>query len=199
MQIIGGLFARKTLKSPKGVQTRPTASRLRESLFNICQHVVVDASFLDLYSGSGAVGFEALSRGSSKATFVESHKEAISTIKENAKLLGVESKYSLFPIDVFSALKKLEGQKKQFSIIYADPPYGKTDKEGGLESKALVEWIDAHAILEEGGWLFIEEAAGCILPIDGLKTLVFVKSRKIGAASLHHYIKRKPQSLACSL
>lgn len=194
MFIIAGLYHRQPLRSPEGKQTRPTSARLRESLFNICQDIVEGSDFLDLFAGSGAIGFEALSRGAKTATFVDSHRESIKCIQENAARLKVEPHCQILSGDVFKIIQELENRKKTFDIIFADPPYYK-----GLAqmtshhfySKQLIEWIDSHSLLRPGGVLFVEEDYQQQPHLDSLKKLHLKKSRKMGMAALQHYEKRE--------
>jgi 16S rRNA (guanine966-N2)-methyltransferase len=159
MRIVGGHFGGRTLKAPKSLKSqaiRPTADRLRETLFNILAHAygdpVVDARVLDLFAGTGALGLEALSRGAAFVLFVEQDAAARALIRENVAALGVGGVTRLFRRDAtkLGAAHPVE----PFSLVFLDPPYGK-----GLAEKALVS---AHA----GGWLapealvVVEEAAG---------------------------------------
>lgn len=122
MRIIAGEFRSRVLVAPKGNATRPTTDRARESLFNVLNNLV---SFdrirvLDLYAGSGAFSFEALSRGAKHATLVERDRHAIIAIDANAKSLGVKDYVSVFHSDAIAFLRK---QTKQFDLLFADAPY----------------------------------------------------------------------------
>lgn len=190
MQIIGGKFGRRLLAVPKGTQTRPSASRLRESFFNICQNSIEGSSFLDLFAGSGAIGLEAISRGAKEVTFVEMHRTSASVIQKNITSFEVEPICRLLSIDVFHALKILEGEKKSFSLIYADPPYKTIPK--GFEvyySHLILHHIDTCSLLAQGGSFFLEEAFSFAPKIQELKTLSLKSSRRIGEACLQEYIK----------
>ncbi len=132
MQIIGGKHRKRHLKSPKHTVTRPSSSSVREALFNICQWEIENARFLDLFAGSGAIGLEALSRGASEVIFIENSRLTLPTLRENIALLKEESHSRVFPVDVFKGLEKLRDQQAHFTIIFADPPYGK-----GLATKFL--------------------------------------------------------------
>lgn len=123
LRIIAGLFKGRFLKTPKVDSTRPTQGMLREAVFNICQNEIEGSRFLDLFAGSGAMAFEALSRGASQAALVEQNRAAISCIKENAAALGVESKIALIPTDAHRALQILLKAGRKFDLIYVDPPY----------------------------------------------------------------------------
>lgn len=122
MRIIAGTKRSLPLKAPKGMNTRPTQDRTKETLFNVLQNDVYGAHFLDLFSGSGAIALEALSRGASYAVMVENAKEAISCIRENISFTGFGDCARLMECDVLTALKRLDGQPP-FDIVFMDPPY----------------------------------------------------------------------------
>lgn len=182
MQIIGGRYKGRKLQAPKGVLTRPTSARLRETLFNIVQNYIEDSSFLDLYAGSGAMGLEALSRGAKQATFVDQSKDAITCIKNNSKILGVERYVTVIPGDVFRSLNRLSPQS--FDIIYADAPY--IEKE--VPSQALVHFFDQTKILKENGMLFIEDTLNSH-DVRELNSLKLISVRHAGPSYLHQYQK----------
>jgi 16S rRNA (guanine966-N2)-methyltransferase len=190
MFIIAGLYRHQSLISPKGTQTRPTASRAREALFNICQPSIADAHFLDLFAGSGAIGLEALSRGAASATFIESSVESVQCIQKNISQLQVKPLCHVFKGDVFSCLDRLEKQKKFFDIIFADPPYQTLlIPNEPYYSEAVVRWIDTHSLLAPGGLLFIEEHYNHQLILKDLKTLQLKNTRRLGEAALQQYLK----------
>lgn len=144
LRILGGQYKGRILHSPKTKATRPTQGILRQAVFNICQHSIADARFLDLFAGSGAMGLEALSRGAAKAVFVEQDRSASRSIRDNIALLKVESQAALLSQEIASALKFLEKKGELFDIVYIDPPYGKNvlsvlaEVEGLLAKNALV-------------------------------------------------------------
>lgn len=192
MYIIAGLYRRQRLATPKGEQTRPTASRLRESLFNICQGFIEGARFLDLFAGSGAMGLEALSRGATSATFIESHKEAIRCLEHNVSQLHVQSQCRILQGSVFSRLPWLEKQHQQFDIIFADPPYQTADtqeeeREQLWYSEKLIRLIDKSQLLAPDGTLFIEEDIRYQPDLKDLKKLELVDSRRMGHTALQRY------------
>lgn len=190
MFIIAGLYRRQRLIAPKGPQTRPTASRLRESLFNICQHKIEGARFLDIFAGSGAMGFEALSRGALAAVFIDSHRESLHCIESNASHLNVQSQTQILRGEAFAMLNLLEKRGQKFDIIYADPPYNTlVPGKEMLYSAHIIQWIDAHAVLSPGGLLFVEEDSRSEPQLDNLATLTFKDSRRFGQAVLQQYQK----------
>jgi len=155
MRIVGGRLRGRTLTAPKSQAIRPTADRLRESLFNILVHgygdPVSDARVLDLFAGTGALGFEALSRGAAFTLFVDDGAEARALMRANVEALGLGGVSRIFRRDAtkLGPVHPLE----PFSLVFADPPYGH-----GLAENAL-------ASAREGGWLtldaliVVEEAA----------------------------------------
>ncbi|CAF24583.1 unnamed protein product [Candidatus Protochlamydia amoebophila UWE25] len=188
MYIITGLYRHKRLVTPKDDLTRPTASRLREALFNICQNFIEEAAFLDLFAGSGAIGFEALSRGAKSATFIDSSKEALKCQQKNASLLGVEQQCQLLYGEVFTLLEYLKKQQKRFNIIFADPPYAKQVYANEPSySEKIIRCIDTSDLLAEKGTLFIEEDSRFSPQLNDLKKLQLINSRKIGHSSLQRY------------
>lgn len=123
MRIISGKARGTKLYTLEGENTRPTLDRVKESLFNIIQNKIEAANFLDLFSGSGAIGLEALSRGAKKAIFCDSSKSAIEIINKNIKKTHLEEKSKVYNLDYKNALREI---KEKQDIIYIDPPY-KTD------------------------------------------------------------------------
>lgn len=119
-KITGGNLGSRKLKSPKGLNVRPTPGRVKESLFAILAPRIEGARFLDLYAGTGAIGFEAASRGAAKVVSVEGHRDTAEAIKEAAEQFGVSEAVEVIPAQVDRALYRLEGP---FDIVYADPPY----------------------------------------------------------------------------
>lgn len=191
MFIIAGQFRGQRLVSPKGEQTRPTSSRLREALFNICQHTIEGAHFLDLFAGSGAMGLEALSRGARSAAFIDSHRDAIQCIEKNIQQLKVQNQCQILRGEVFAMLKILDNQGKKFDIIYADPPYRTLAPHSShFYSGEIIHWIDTHQVLADGGILFIEEDFRSQPKIEELHTLKLKNCRQMGQAALQQYAKK---------
>jgi 16S rRNA (guanine966-N2)-methyltransferase len=123
MRVIAGTFRSRTLHAPRGLDTRPTSDRLRETLFNVLAPRIENAVFLDLYAGSGAVGIEALSRGAREAIFVEQAEPALKAIRGNLAALGIRGGYALEARSVATALKRLAEQLRAVNIVFLDPPY----------------------------------------------------------------------------
>ena len=123
MRVIAGKARRIPLKTMDGLNTRPTTDRIKETLFNIIQDDIYGCRFLDLFSGSGGIGIEALSRGAKEAFFVERHKTAAACIRENLEKTHLEKQAVLLCADVFEALRRLSAKEAAMDIIFMDPPY----------------------------------------------------------------------------
>lgn len=123
MRVIAGKARRIQLKTVPGMETRPTTDRIKETLFNVLQTELYSARFLDLFSGSGAIGIEALSRGCEMAVFVENNRNAVECIRENLKATKLSEAAVVMQKDVLMALQQLEQEGKCFDLIFMDPPY----------------------------------------------------------------------------
>ena len=123
MRVIGGTYRSRRLIAPRGLATRPTSDRLRETLFNVLAARIEGAVFADLYAGSGAVGIEALSRGASLVYFVDSAAPAITAIRSNLAALEIHSGFQIVSSGVSAALRRLSETSSRCAIIFLDPPY----------------------------------------------------------------------------
>ena len=159
MRVVGGRLRGRNLAAPASREIRPTADRLRESLFNILVHAyenpVEDARVLDLFAGTGALGIEAISRGAGFALFVDNGAEARALLRNTVEALGLGGVTKVFRRDATNLGPA--HPVEPFSLVFLDPPYGK-----GLAEKAL-------ASLRDGGWLtkeallVVEEAKAATL------------------------------------
>ena len=149
MRVIAGKARRLPLKTLPGADTRPTTDRIKETLFNILQPELLDCRFLDLFSGSGAIGIEALSRGAQKAVFVEKNPKACACIRENLAFTKLAPDGQVMNMDVLQALRSLEGDGP-FDCIFMDPPYGME-----LERSAL-EYLSGSALADENTLIIVE-------------------------------------------
>lgn len=146
MRVIAGSAKSIRLKTPVGLSTRPTTDRIKETLFNMISPYLCDCCFLDLFSGSGAIGIEALSRGARSAVFVEQNANAISCIYENLKNTRLEAWAKVIKGDVFYALRMLEG-KYVFDCIFMDPPYNMEYEKKVLRALADSSCIHSDTII----------------------------------------------------
>ena len=149
MRVIAGSARRLNLISPKGMSTRPTSDKVKETLFNIIAPELYDAEFLDLFAGSGAIGIEALSRGAKHCTFVEKDKSATECIRKNLETTRFSEKATVLPYDVFTCIYNLHC-KGGYDIIFMDPPY---DKE--LE-KAVLKSLSGLDIVTDDTMMIVE-------------------------------------------
>ncbi len=133
MRVIAGSRRHLILKTVPGMAVRPTQDRTKETLFNIINPYLADCRFLDLFSGSGAIGIEALSRGARDVVMVEQSADSLACIKENLKTTKLVEEARILSMDVFRAIPLLEAEGKAFDIIFMDPPYDKELEKGVLE------------------------------------------------------------------
>lgn len=147
MRVIAGTAKRLQLKTVKGDNTRPTTDRIKETLFNMLQNDIEGCRFLDLFSGSGAIGIEALSRGAKEAVFVENNKEAINCIKENLIFTKLVNSGIVMSYDVMTAISMLEGRNAKFDIVFMDPPYNKEIEKEVLDRLKQSEIVDSDTMI----------------------------------------------------
>ncbi|MGE5564395.1 MAG: 16S rRNA (guanine(966)-N(2))-methyltransferase RsmD [Bacillota bacterium] len=173
MRIIAGEWRGRSIEAPPGLSTRPTADRVRETLFSMLTSRLgnfEDLRVADLFAGSGALGFEALSRGAAHATFVDCDGQAIAAIRGNAAKLGATERTQLIAGSAL-ALPRCE----PFDLIFADPPYASGSGSAVVHSVVNSGW------LARGGWLSVETSRGDI--VDPAQLAVDA-SRDVGRARL---------------
>ena len=145
MRIIAGTARSLPLKAVEGMETRPTTDRIKETLFNMIQMTVPGSIFIDLFSGSGGIGIEALSRGAKHAYFVENAKEAISCIQENLVFTKFTDRATLLKQDVLSALSMIS--EKEADIVFMDPPYELSIEESVFHALAEQKYITENTVI----------------------------------------------------
>ncbi|MEG0641958.1 MAG: 16S rRNA (guanine(966)-N(2))-methyltransferase RsmD [Clostridium sp.] len=150
MRIVSGSAKGRKLKTPEGLDTRPTTDRVKQSIFNIILRYVFDAKVLDLFGGTGNLGIEAISRGAQSCTFSEENKKTYEILCTNIKDLDFREKSFTYNRDSFKVLSQLATQEKKFDIVFLDPPYGK----GYIERS--IEAIDRLNLLEEDALIVSE-------------------------------------------
>lgn len=177
MRIISGKARGTKLYTLDGVNTRPTLDRVKESLFNIIQNDLLDADILDLFSGSGALALESLSRGAKQAVLCDNNIEAIKIIKKNIEKCHLEKDTNVVYADYKSCLKKIN---KKFDIIFIDPPY-KLD----IAVKAI-NLIEEYNLLKEDGIIILEtdEEERELTEIDNNKNINIKDLRRYGRVKL---------------
>ena len=182
MRIVSGSFRGKTLAAPKGEATRPTSDRAREAIFNILEHApwanrVRDARVIDLFAGSGALGFEALSRGAAFCLFVETDEAARGAIRENVEAMGLFGATRVHRRDATDLGVRPGADGPAFDLAFLDPPYGKGLGEASLARLAEGGWLapDATVVFERG-------AGEAAFEVPGFTAL---DARDYGAARVH--------------
>ena len=167
MRIVGGRLRGRALAGPKSPAIRPTADRLRESLFNILAHAygdpVTGARVLDLFAGTGALGLEALSRGARFAQFVDNGAEARALLRQNVEALGLAAATRIFRRDAASL--GAAHPVAPFSLVFLDPPYHQGLAEQALTSALAGGWLTDAALI------VVEESAGAFKPPDGFEEI----------------------------
>ncbi|MBE7183520.1 MAG: 16S rRNA (guanine(966)-N(2))-methyltransferase RsmD [Methylobacterium mesophilicum] len=148
MRIVGGSFRGRPLATPRDERTRPTSDRTREAVFNVLAHrfegAVENARVLDLFAGTGALGLEALSRGAASCTFVEEGAEARGLIRTNVEAFGLGGRTKIFRRDATRLGEA--GTIPPFTLLFADPPYGKRMAEPALETALSGKWLAPAAL-----------------------------------------------------
>jgi 16S rRNA (guanine966-N2)-methyltransferase len=145
MRLTGGLDRGRRLIAPRGRQTRPTAAKVREAIFNILGPPP-EGNVLDLYAGTGALGIEALSRGATGAVFVERDHAPLVALRRNLRELGLDGHATVMGADVRTALRRLAGMPSKFSWVFMDPPYVK-ETEGVLAELAGSDLLTPCAVV----------------------------------------------------
>ncbi len=182
MRVIGGSLGGRALTTPRGAATRPTSDRVREALFSILGDVE-GTTVLDLYAGTGALGIEALSRGASRATFVENAKAALMALRDNLVKLGLVERATVLAMRVEQVARKLAGEATRFDLVFVDPPYEAV--RDGRAARALAQIVaagllapDARIVVEHGGADSPPEVSG----------LARDETRRYGDAAISFYV-----------
>lgn len=176
MRVIAGKARGTKLISPEGLETRPTTDRIKESLFNIIAPDLYDCLFLDLFSGSGGIGIEALSRGAKEAVFVDMSKDAFKCIKTNVEKTRFTQEAVIFNSSMELALNQLGKENKKFHIIFMDPPYNKD------VINDTIELIVKYGLLVPKGYIIIESDS--LYTITHSKELILYKEKKYGGTTM---------------
>ncbi|MGA7157294.1 MAG: 16S rRNA (guanine(966)-N(2))-methyltransferase RsmD [Acidobacteriaceae bacterium] len=160
MRVIAGEYRSRLLEAPRGMTTRPTSDRMRETLFNVLEAGVLGPSvegsrFMDLYAGSGAVGIEAISRGAEFVWFAESARPAVAAIRANLAALKIAGGYALEDRSVENLLQTLAAKERKAEIVFLDPPYGAAE-----EYESTLKFLARHhaALLADGAVVVAEHA-----------------------------------------
>lgn len=183
MRVIAGTARRLLLKTPEGLDTRPTTDRIKETLFNMLMPYLSGAVFVDLFSGSGGIGIEALSRGASKAYFVENNQKAVLCINDNIEHTHFKDKSVVLKQDVFAALRG--GIRDTANVIFLDPPYHQEYE------KRVLELLRDAAYVTEDTLIVVE--ASLDTDFDYVTDLGFdIEKEKLYKTNKHLFIKKSP-------
>lgn len=177
MRIIAGSARGRTFDAPQGRDTRPTLDRVRENVFNILQMKVRGGRVLDLFSGSGAMAFEAISRGAERAVLVDCDRSANAVQRQNAEKLHMKELCTILHCDWQMAVRQLISQGETFDVVFLDPPYAMHDMTPVME--ALRPLLAEHAII-----LLEHEAKTFPATPDGFD---LYDSRKYGIAGVSFF------------
>lgn len=182
MRIISGDARGRVIEAPEGMDTRPVTDKIRQALFNIWQFDIRDTSFLDLFSGSGSMGLEALSRKADRVVMVEKSRKASDVIRRNIKACHFDKRNAvLLEEDVFAAIESLKKKGEHFHRIYLDPPYT-------VDSifHPVMEALGDGKLLEEGGEIIIRTRASKKMN-DSYGKLEKVREKTWGISTAHFY------------
>lgn len=150
MRVISGIAKGRRLFPPRDRQVRPTSDRIKEALFSIIfsqRGDLDEASVLDLFSGTGNLGIEALSRGAARAAFVDNRRESLDLIRKNLHCTGLEESAEVAALDAFAAIEEFAAHGRRFDLIMADPPYGRGLAEKLLLHPSLASLLSDNALL----------------------------------------------------
>lgn len=177
MRIIAGTARGRRFDAPKGMDTRPTLDRVKESLFGMLQFDIPGSSVLDLFSGSGNLGLEAASRGAASVVCNDRNRDCAAQIEQNAKQLGLNALVRVLNMDYAVCIGRLKGEGATFDFVFLDAPY-----QGGTAQKAA-ELAAAEGILQPGARVIIEHAADLPPEVDE-RLLHLVETRRYGSCAI---------------
>jgi 16S rRNA (guanine966-N2)-methyltransferase len=163
MRVIAGTYRSRSLVAPRGLQTRPTSDRLRETLFNILAPRLEGCRFVDLYAGTGAVGIEAMSRAAEHVWFAENAEPALGSLRQNLAALKISRNFTLEDRGVGALLQRLGKLTKPVDVVYLDPPYEAEDEYSGTLN--FFGSVRGRAILSEAALVVAEHSSKSKLAI----------------------------------
>ncbi len=183
MRIIAGTCRSRTLKAPRGMDTRPTYDRVRETIFDILQFEVNGTEALDLYTGSGAMALESLSRGARRAVMCDADAEAVRTASGNAESLGLKDKCEILHMKDMAALKELQARGERFGLVFLDPPYR-------MDTTPVMAEIAARGLVKPHGVIVAEYRENMPGTPEGFAVW---KDRRIGSVFVRMYRKEETE------
>jgi 16S rRNA (guanine966-N2)-methyltransferase len=180
MRVIAGKYRSRRLRTPGFLGVRPTSDRLRETLFNILGPSVEDSLFIDLYTGTGAIGIEAVSRGAREVFFIDRDPACISLTRQNLESLDIRTGIEVIMSDAERGLEKLAARHLIADFIFFDPPYN----DEGYED--LLDYLDASHLIAPQGIVIAEHSSKLELP-ERLARLERTRLLEQGDAALSFY------------
>ena len=183
MRVVAGDLKGRKIEAVKGDNTRPTSDKIKETIFNVMGQFFDGGVALDLFAGSGNLGIEALSRGIDTAIFIDADFQAVKTIKQNIKTLGLEKQTEVYRNDAFKALKVLAAKETTFDLVFLDPPYGK------IALTELLNELLGLNLLTEGALIVCEYGIGEEVAYDSSQ-LEEIKQATYGSIGIHVLKKR---------
>ncbi|WP_027963086.1 16S rRNA (guanine(966)-N(2))-methyltransferase RsmD [Halalkalibacillus halophilus] len=187
MRIVSGKYKGHRLKAVPHNKTRPTADKVKESLFHSIGPFFNEGKGLDLFAGSGNLGLEALSRGLDHVVFVDHDYQSVQTIKANIKALQLELQTEVYKNDAYRALKAAAKREKKFDYVFLDPPYEK------ISYYNLMETLKSQNLLSEGATIICEHAQGDELPksTETFKIIKQINHSNVIANTIYRYNSRR--------
>lgn len=188
MRIVGGTARGRVLVAPKSDEViRPTADRVRETLFNVLGQRCDGLTVLDLFAGTGALGLEALSRGAERAVLVDQGREALALCRENAKALGFEAKVEIVAAAALEGIASLGAAGRRFELVFSDPPY---KLEAGVP---VLEALDRANLVTDGGVAVIESGRDEAVP-ERVGRFERVDERQFGGTTVRIFRLTSPDA-----
>ena len=188
MRIISGSARGRRLLSPKNSLIRPTADRVKESLFNILNGLIAcydNCRTLDIFAGTGNLGIEALSRGAAYAFFIDNHKESVALVIKNLRMLGFDDRGRVIEREALSALRSLDKMKAPFQLVFIDPPYRQ-----GLAERVM-QFLATSALIDGNSLVIVEISSNELLPtaFDNLREF----DRRVYGDTAIVFFRRMPE------
>lgn len=183
-RVVAGTCRGTILEAPKGEATRPTTDKVKEALFSSIQMRVTESAFLDIFSGTGQMAIEALSRGAESAVLIDQAARSIEVIRKNLEKTHLQEKAAVVKGAFAEGLKRLGKEGKQFDIIFMDPPYAMA----GKFAKEASTLIKEYNLLRKDG-IFIVESDSNTLIQENVTNMTFLKSCKYGSTLITFFIE----------
>lgn len=194
MKILSGIHKGYRLPSPKSNETRPTQEKVRAQIFNICQGEVEEAIVLDIFAGSGSLGFEAISRGAKSCTFVEKDRRQADLISQVVKEWQADAE--VLVLDARRAIeflkKRIDKGAPRFSLCLLDPPYSQTSPQNKTLVVETLQALDTSGILAPDCRVFVEDSLKSEIDELKLSHLKLVDTRRSGSTCLREFRSQSP-------